>query len=115
MRYRALDPAGDYSFGRSQANFLANSSACVAQAVQTRLRLLEGEWFLDVTEGLPFSTEIAGKGTASTYDDAIRERILGTPNVTAISAYSSALSGRALAVSAAIDTAFGPATVEVVL
>lgn len=115
MRYRALDADGDYQLGRSAQDFLQDSPDAVAQAVKTRLLLLRGEWFLDVTEGTPYATEILGTGTTPTYDLAIRSRILGTKGVTAISSYESARNGRALTVSATIDTAYGRASVSAVL
>ncbi len=46
-RVRKLDANGDYSFGQGEANFWVNNAAGVAQNVETRLGLLEGEWFLD--------------------------------------------------------------------
>lgn len=116
MRYRALDENGDYSFGQGQGNFLVNSPACVAQAVNTRLLLLTGEWFLDVTDGTPYAEKILGKSNQLTRDAAIRARILGTPNVTEIVEYASSVdAARALAVTATINTAFGQTTVTALL
>ena len=111
MRYRALDQNYDMTFGQGGANFLVNSKQCVGQLVLTRLRLLQGEWFLDQTEGTPYATEILGVGTKGTYDMAIKTRILGTENVTAIAKYSSALTNRNLSVTCTIDTAFGTTTI----
>lgn len=108
MRYRALDADGDYTFGQSAANFFVNNVAGIAQSVLTRLKLLQGEWFLDVTEGTPYSTLILGKGTRATYDQAIKARILGTTGVTAITQYSSDLNNRALSIRATLATIYGP-------
>ena len=115
MRYRALDENGDYSFGYSAANFLVDSPDTVAQAVQTRLGLIAGEWFLDTTEGTPYYTEILGKGTYLTYDNAIQTRILGTPGVVSLVAYSSSVNGRSLVVSATVDTIYGQIVIKQVL
>lgn len=115
MRYRKLDPDGDYTFGHSARDMLANTPETVAQAVRTRLLLLRGEWFLDISSGTPFSTEILGAGTAQTYDLAIRERILDTQGVTGIAAYESTLAGRALTVTATIDTQYGQTTLSTAL
>lgn len=117
MRYRALSADGDYTFGRGGANFLVDSPACVAQSVQTRLLLWEGEWFLDVTEGTPYETEILGTGTQGIYDQAIRQRILDTPGVVSIVSYASDLNRttRVLTVTARVATQFGQAAVEVTL
>lgn len=115
MRYRALSAMGDSTFGSGSTAFLVNSAATVAQAIKTRLLLMEGEWFLDVNEGTPYSTQILGRGTSSTYDRAIRDRIFGTEGVTGISSYSSSLSRptRALAVNATVETIFGEASLTV--
>jgi hypothetical protein len=109
MRYRALDADGDYTFGRGLGNFLIDNRECVAQSVLTRMRLWQGEWFIDKTSGMPWATEVLGKYTLPLYDFAIRQRILGTENVTGIAAYSSTYDSatRAIAVEAEIDTAYG--------
>lgn len=107
MRYRALDASGDMTFGGRRAAFLVDSPDVVAQALKTRLLLLTGEWFLDVTEGTPYAEQILGNNTSGTYDRAIRERVLETPGVLQISAYTSVLQNRQLRVSATIDTLYG--------
>lgn len=112
MRVRALDANGDMTAGHGQADFLINSPEAVAQVVRTRLLLLQGEWFLDTTDGLAFSTAIAGYNTSATYDLAIRERILDTQGVLAIEAYSSTRDAdRRLSVAATISTIYGEATI----
>lgn len=115
MRYRALDQNGDATFGASQQNFLINTPEAVAQGVRTRLGLLRGEWFLDKTEGMPWSTEVIGVRTRPTYDRAIRDRILGSQGVTSIISYSSQVVERSLRVQVRIDTIYGPIDLEEVL
>jgi hypothetical protein len=117
MRYRTLDANGDYSFGQGQANFLINSPATVAQAVQTRLFLIAGEWFLDTSTGVPYSTEILGYGTEATRDIAIQEIILETQGVTEITDYASAMNRvtRKFSVAATINTQYGPTTITATL
>ncbi|KWC56578.1 hypothetical protein [Burkholderia ubonensis] len=117
MRYRKQDADGDYVFGRGDADFLVNVPEAVAQAVQTRLRLLRGEWFLDTTVGMPWATDVLGKYTSGTYDAAIRQCILGTQGVTEITNYSSSVDPetRKLSVSATINTIYGDTTVKTTL
>ncbi len=91
MRYRALSPTGDFTFGQGKANFLVDSPATVGQAILTRLRLWTGEWFLDLTEGTPWLTGILGRNGTGAADLAIQNRILGTPGVVSIVSYSSYL------------------------
>lgn len=109
MRYRALSPTGDYQFGFSDAQFLLDSPEAVAQAVQTRLALHTGEWYLDLLEGTPYETKILGENTLPVYDQVIQERILGTEGVLAITDYASVLNEktRGLDVSASISTIYG--------
>jgi hypothetical protein len=116
MRYRALSEDGDYTFGQSEANFLINSPAAVAQAVKTRLLLFTGEWFLDTTEGTPWAEKVLGTGTKAFYDRALQERTLDTDGVTAIEDYSSSLdpATRHLSVTMTISTAYGQASVDLV-
>lgn len=109
MRYRKLDPNGDYTFGLQAGNFFINVPAAVAQAVQTRLGLIEGEWFLDTTIGTPYNTEILGMGTIPYFDSAIKQVIEGTYGVNNIVDYASAVNPntRASAVACTIDTIYG--------
>lgn len=112
MRYRTLSPTGDYVFGQGLGEFLVNTPEAVAQAVQTRLRLAQGEWFLDKLEGTPYATQILGHGTLDIYDQAIKERILETTGVTALISYASVLDAdRKLTVSCEIETLYGTAQI----
>ena len=104
MIYRKLDKNSDYQLGA----FLADSPACVAQAVQTRLNLWVGEWFLDVTDGTPYMQDILGRNT--NYDFEIKARILTTPGVVSITDYTSTVTNRALSVQCVIQTAYATST-----
>lgn len=117
MKYRKLSSSGDFVFGQGPSEFLNNVPDAVAQAVKTRLALASGEWFLDLTEGTPYSTQILGMGTQNTYDQAIQQRIANTPGVKSIDAYSSNLDRdtRKLTVSATLMTIYGQTTIQQVL
>lgn len=110
MRYRQLDPSGDYTIGKP---FLINSPQAVAQAVQTRLALNMGEWFTDTSDGTPWQTEVLGHRYAGRNPDAaIKARILATPGVQQLSNYTSVFDGqtRKLTVTANLDTVYGATT-----
>jgi hypothetical protein len=109
MRYRKHDPQGDYSFGHGLGDFLIDSPETVALAVQTRLLLWLGEWFLDTRDGTDWNNSVLGKYTAATRDAVIRARILDTPGVNRILTYGSTFDGntRQFNVTAAIDTIYG--------
>lgn len=117
MRYRKLDADGDYSFGHGPADLYRDQPEAVAQAIQTRLELFTGDWFLDTTEGTPWRQDVLGKGTTAVYDIVIQERILGTPGVLSIDAYSSTLNRdtRALTISATVTTAYGSTQLQATL
>jgi hypothetical protein len=109
MRYRALSPTGDYVFGKRET-FLQDSPAAVAQAALTRLKLFAGEWFLNSAEGLNLHN-ILGVNTAATRDAEVQQRILGTPGVKSITAYSSNVNIRSFSVNVTVDTIYGPTTI----
>lgn len=117
MKYRRLDANGDMVMGHGDADYLQDSPGCVAQAVATRLRLLTGEWFLDLQEGIPYAPAVLGKHTKESYDPVIRARILETEGVTAITEYESVFDGetRKLTVNVTIETVYGAASVQEVM
>lgn len=109
MRVRRVSADGDMVFGGNQRAFHRDTPDAVAQIVESRLNLWTDDWYLDRDEGTPYRTEILGKRTEALRDPAIRTRILDTPGVTEIVAYSSVLdrNDRQFAVSAQIDTQYG--------
>lgn len=116
MRYRQLTSTGDSTIFSGRTQFLVNSPECVAQAIFTRLRLWQTQWFLDSTVGVPYSTQVLGFGTAASRDVAIQAAIINTPGVSQIVSYSSTIdSKRQLRVQVTVNTIFGtnPITVSV--
>jgi hypothetical protein len=114
MKYRKLDIDGDYTLG-TVADFHIDTPEGVAQAVKTRLALWVGEWFLDITEGMPWNAQVIGKRLrGKNYDAAIRQRILETEGVLELSDYTSTIdpNTRALSVAATITTAYGTTTIS---
>jgi len=113
MRYRKLDANDDYSFGRGAADFWKDVPDAPAQAVKTRLRLEQGEWFLDAREGMPWRTKVLGKRTGDTRDVVIRSHMLKTRSVVSVTGYYSDLNRdtRKFGVGATIDTIYGKAKI----
>lgn len=115
MRYRALDVNGDTTFGQPGA-VLIDSPAAVVQAIETRLALHAGTWFLDMREGTPYAGKILGYQNRAERDQAIRERILGTPGVRELTEFSTNLTeDRRYVVRATVDTNYGSAALAVTL
>jgi hypothetical protein len=115
MKYRKMRQTGpgrlggDMVFGRGKNTHFVNVPEAVGQAVLTRLKLETGEWFLNIDEGMPWSTKVLGKYTGDVRDPAIRHRILETPGVSMIIEYSSNLNRetRGFDVNVLIDTIYG--------
>jgi hypothetical protein len=117
MIYRKLDSDDDYTFGQGAGNFYKDQPEAVAQAVKTRLGLIQGEYFLDLEAGTPYDSKIIGAGKVSSYDQAIQEVISNTLGVTGIIAYSSGVNPttRAAAVNCTINTIYGTAQISTIL
>lgn len=115
MRYRILDENGDYSFGKGQQN-LTYGLYAVTQAIQTRLKLLKEEWWEDKEDGLPLFQQILGQsGTNDNLiiaDSLIKERILGTTDVTSIEEFTSSYEDRTYKFSCTVNTKYGTITVS---
>jgi len=111
VRYRRLDDNDDYVFGQSGQDFYSGVEA-VAQAIYTRLKLLYGEWWEDLTDGLPLFQNILGSGgpqNKKAIDALITERILGTLNVKGITNFTSSFEAntRSYSFQCTVNTAFG--------
>lgn len=108
MRIRAFDSKGDYRFG-SLNQFLVDTPEAVAQAIGQRLRLMVGEWFLDLDAGTDYAGQVLGTNTRGTRDFEIQQRILNTPGVTQLVEYASQVDEvtRKFSVQARVDTDYG--------
>jgi hypothetical protein len=108
---RALDPVtNDPLQGNSQNNFVSDLEA-VIQIIRTRLLLFQGEWFLDLFDGLPMFQSILGaSGSQRNIQiviNIISQRISGTPFVTGINSITATYKNRNFTFSARVETAFG--------
>ena len=113
MKYRRLSSTGDYSFGFGNTSFVTDLEA-VRQAIDTKLKLLQGEYWEDQNDGLPFFQQIAGNTDKDTIDLLVRQRILETPNVTGIQTFSSSIgTNRKYTASVSVNTAYGTVTTGV--
>lgn len=115
MRYRKLDSFGDYSFGQNQNDYYRDVPAAVGQAVQTRILLWLGEFFLNIDEGTPFLEGILGKKSQEQADSTIRARIVSTTGYVNTDSYVSQINPvtRLMTVQTTINTIYGPTKVQI--
>jgi hypothetical protein len=103
-RVRKLDANKDMTFGHSAADFYVNQAELVAQNIDTALRLILGEWFLDTTQGVDWGGKILGR--TSNYDAEFQRVILNVSGVDSIASYFSDLQDRTLSVTVQVNTIY---------
>lgn len=115
MKIRKLDTNGDIHFGYGDADFISDSAQTVAQKVVQRLRLWEGEWFLDVTAGTPWKARVLGRKYSKNIVQIIKQRIEETEGVQSVSSLDVSFDGnsRNLKINAHIMTECGGTIVSV--
>lgn len=109
MRYRKKSNSGDYTFGNSLKDFYINVPAAPGQAVQTRLQLATGEWFLDLSQGTPYIDGILAQKNTTQADNIIKNRTLKTQGIVSILSYESSFNPttRAFSVVEKVETIYG--------
>lgn len=114
MRVRKLDANGDMQFGHGLSDYWINDYRGVGQVIWTRLRLWQGQWFLNVQDGTPWMTQVLGKYTEDLRDLTVQDRIYGTPGVVSIRNYDSELNrqSRDWTVHAEVDTIYGAVQIQ---
>jgi len=125
MRLRKQTSTGDYQFGHNAADFWYNQVEGVGQSIATRLKLFQGEWFLDHQEGTPWGGfplnqavvsqgQVLGVHTEQMRDVVIRSRVLATPGVQSIDDYFSVVDPdtRTMSVQMVVTTIYGRLGIE---
>lgn len=103
------------AFGQSQLNFIGNTPETIAQIVQTSLLLWLGEWYLDVTAGMPWIQGVLGKHNQATADVTVQDYISNIQGVTDIDEFESVSQQdvRLYKAAATLDTIYGPTPIDV--
>lgn len=113
LNYLLLDKKNDPVF---EPGAQLSGSAAVSQAILTRLRLFLGEWWEDLTLGLPVFQSILGQlGSAqgiAAMSLAIQRQIEGVPYVTAVTSIKTSFTNGKLLFSATAQTQFGTVSVS---
>lgn len=90
--------------------YFTRGAQAVAQSLWMRLRFFLEEWFLDANAGTPWFQDVFVKAPREeTIRAALRERILGTTDVTSIRQFNLDLDGarRELSADFIVETPFG--------
>lgn len=90
----------------------------IQQKLNIRLRLVQGEWFLDSTKGLPYFTDMLGKENidGANIEALFKREILNTIGVDEITSFDMNLSSaRQLTVQFSVNTDLGELTSEVTI
>ena len=108
---RALDPdTWEPLAGNGQDSFISDLQA-VTQIIATRLKLFQGEWFLDLLDGLPLFQNILGSSGSVTnlkvVVNLISQRIKLSPYVTLVTNVKASYQNRQFKFSATAETSFG--------
>lgn len=114
MKYRKQSITGDYEFGNNLKDFYIDSPQAVLQAVITRLKLWRNEWFVNLSEGVPYF-QILGKSDERTRNEIVRMTILNTEGVESINEFETNVNpiNRKLSISCSIITVYGPTVLKV--
>jgi hypothetical protein len=116
LRVRRLDKNHDMTFGGGLRN-IAGGAEGTAQRLRCRLLMIQGEWFLDTSAGVPWwqpegngVQPIMGASRNLQYAEAVlKTAILGTDGVATLESFSMSFNGttRNLTVSASGTTVDG--------
>lgn len=99
MKYRKQLTNGDYSFGNNIQDFLTGQEA-IAQAIKTKVLLFYGEWWEDISQGIPMFQSIIGQTNKSNVTNALElllnERVLEVPGVEVVNEVTATVNGRTI-------------------
>lgn len=110
MKYRKLDENGDYVFGNNSYDYIEKDEA-IAQAIKTKLYLFYGEWWEDISLGLPMFQSILGQVSNNNLRQTVTllcaEQISLVEGVTSVDSISVDISARKLGLTIDVTTENG--------
>lgn len=77
---------GDLVTG-GQSMFLYGRES-TSSGIYHRLRMFFGEWYIDITDGVPWFQSVLGKKPQGVAEQAIKQAIITAPDVVAITSFS---------------------------
>jgi hypothetical protein len=114
LSYLLLDPSYDPVFA---ANTTLTGTKAVSQAILTRLNLFLGEWWEDLSLGLPVLQSMVAQLGSSRAIQAAQQAVIDqimtlAPYVVAVTSATVAFVNGKLSVQVTVQTAFGMVTVQ---
>lgn len=110
MKYRKLDENGDYTFGNNSFDYIEKDEA-IAQAIKTKLYLFYGEWWEDISLGLPMFQSILGQVSNNNLRQTVillcAEQISLVEGVASVDSISVDISARKLGLTIDVTTVNG--------
>ena len=110
MKYRKLDENGDYVFGNNSYDYIEKDEA-ITQAIKTKLYLFYGEWWEDISLGLPMFQSILGQVSNNNLRQTVillcAEQINLVEGVTSVDSISVDISARKLGLTIDVTTENG--------
>lgn len=113
IAYLQLDSNNDPSFANGTS---FTGLQAVRQAIYTRLELFQGEWWENLSIGLPVFQSMLGqlgsRRSQAAIELAIQQRIRGTPYVTGVSNVQASFVNGRYTFTANADTVFGTVVIS---
>ena len=101
MKYRRQDKNGDYVFGHNKNDYVSGNLA-VAYAIKSKILLFYGEWWEDISQGIPMFQSIVGQTNKSNVTNALElllnERVQEVPGVEVVNEITATISGRIISI-----------------
>lgn len=105
MTTRALDSNCDWTFGRSQADYLVGDAE-IRQNIKTRLLSFQNDWFLDTSANIDWLNLLGQRGTRTRIEREVERVVLATEGVVQITDLQLTVTNRDAAIILSVITAF---------
>jgi len=110
MIFRALDPSGDWTFGKGKNNYVKDQAA-LGLDILTKLKSWKGDCFFDDEAGVDYNSYL-DRNTKEFLDLNIKQVILRTENVLRVIGFTSAIDeDRKYSATVTIVTVYGQTNV----
>lgn len=99
MKYRKFSNEYDYSFGNNEQDYISDIDAA-ALAIKSKILLFYGEWWEDLSIGIPMFESIVGQMNTQNLriavQNLIQKRILEIPQIRSIKEFDIEIKNRSL-------------------